>query len=110
MDADIIVLVTEPTPFGLYDLKLAHEAFAPLGKPMGIVINRAGLGIGDVNDFCRAKTLPIWAEIPYDGKIADAYANGRIVTTVSPEMKLLFSQLAKRIREVRMPDRKTCYA
>ena len=61
MDADVIVLVTEPTPFGLYDMTLAHEAFLPLGKPMGVVINRAGLGEDKVYTFCRSKNLPVWA-------------------------------------------------
>jgi MinD superfamily P-loop ATPase len=48
MDADVIVLVTEPTPFGVFDLGLAHKAFAPMGKPMGVVVNRAGMGTDEV--------------------------------------------------------------
>jgi MinD superfamily P-loop ATPase len=57
MDADVIVLVTEPTPFGLYDLALAQKAFAPLGKPMGVVINRADIGTRDVYDHCQKKPV-----------------------------------------------------
>ncbi len=73
MDSDVILLVTEPTPFGVYDFKLAWEAFAPLGKPMGAVINRAGLGNDAIYRFCHEKGLPILAEIPYDRAIAEAY-------------------------------------
>jgi MinD superfamily P-loop ATPase len=94
MDADVIVLVTEPTPFGLYDLRLAYEAFLPLGKSMGIVINRAGLGEDDVYDFCRSKNLPIWAEIPYSRDIAMAYADGRIVAHISNELMSTFIDMA----------------
>jgi MinD superfamily P-loop ATPase len=99
MDADVIVLVTEPTPFGLYDLKLARDAFLPLNKPMGIVINRAGLGEDKVYDFCRSKQLPIWAEIPFSRTIAAAYADGRIVSQVSPELQKAFGVLAASIAE-----------
>lgn len=97
MDADVIVLVTEPTPFGLYDLELAHTAFLPLGKPTGIVINRAGLGDDAVYDFCRSKDLPIWAEIPFSRDIATAYANSRIVAQVSSELQSTFVELAEHI-------------
>ena len=53
MDADTILLVTEPTPFGLYDFRLAHQAFAPMNKPMAAVINRAGLGDDQVRRYCQ---------------------------------------------------------
>ena len=99
MDADVIVLVTEPTPFGMYDLELAHEAFLPLGKPMGVVINRAGLGENKVYDFCRERNLPIWMEIPFDREIAAAYANGRVVAALSAGLQNQFAELAAKIEE-----------
>jgi MinD superfamily P-loop ATPase len=110
MDADAIVLVTEPTPFGLYDLQLAREAFAALGKPMGVVINRAGLGEDKVYDFCRTSGLPIWCEIPYDRRIAAAYAEGRVVATLNPELNAVFSGLAEEIRQASIINRNVCHA
>jgi MinD superfamily P-loop ATPase len=101
MDSDVVVLVTEPTPFGVYDFQLAWEAFVPLGKPIGAVVNRAGLGGHDViYRFCREKNLPILAEIPYDRAIAEAYSRGRIIAQVSPELRDTFSGLLGRIREL----------
>lgn len=97
MDADVIVLVTEPTPFGLHDLRLAYEAFLPLKKSMGVVINRAGLGEDNVYDFCRSKHLPIWAEIPFSRDIAVAYADSRIVAQMSTELQSTFIDLAEHI-------------
>ena len=94
VDADVIALVTEPTPFGLYDLSLACDAFLPFGKPMGIVINRAGLGEETVYDFCRSKKLPIWAEIPFSRDIAAAYADGRLVAQMSSRLQSTFRDLA----------------
>ena len=109
MDADVIVLVTEPTPFGLYDLQLAHEAFLPLGRPMGIVINRAGLGEKKVYDFCHAENLPVWMEIPYDRGIAAAYANGRVVTSLSGKLRDQFAALAGQIRQADVNVEAVCH-
>jgi MinD superfamily P-loop ATPase len=110
MDADIIVLVTEPTPFGLYDLQLAHDAFLPLGKPMGIVINRAGLGEDAVYDFCRSKNLSIWAEIPFSREIAMAYADSRIVAQLSSELQSTFVDLAENILNAHTAEQEVLHA
>lgn len=105
LDSDVIILVTEPTPFGVYDFQLAWEAFAPLRKPVGAVVNRAGLGGHDaIYQFCRAQGLPILAEIPYDRAIAEAYSQGRIIADVSPQLRELFINLAGQICELAKPD------
>jgi MinD superfamily P-loop ATPase len=98
MPADAIVLVTEPTPFGFYDFKLAHEAFGPLQKPMAAVINRAGLGDRSVYDYCRDTGLPILAEIPFDRSLAEAYARGQVVAQALTAMQPLFCDLARQVR------------
>ena len=110
MDADVIVLVTEPTPFGLYDLKLAHKAFAPLGKPMGIVVNRSGLGEAAVYAFSKSSGLPIWSEIPYSRDIAMAYAKGHIIADVSPDLQMSFEKLGLAIRDAFQGAKKVCHA
>lgn len=99
IDSDVILLVTEPTPFGFYDFQLAWEAFAPLGKPMGTVVNRAGVGNQDLYGFCRDKGLPILAEIPFDRAIAEAYAHGRVIADVSPQLGEIFVSLRGMIRD-----------
>lgn len=98
MDSDVIVLVTEPTPFGTYDLGLAWQAFAPLGKPMGVVVNRAGLGDAQVYDFCREHRLPVLAEFPHSKDIAARYARGEILAETSAELNRQFVDLAERLR------------
>lgn len=104
MNADCIVLVTEPTPFGLHDFKLAWEAFSPFGKPMGAVINRAGIGDTTVQAFCKEKAIPIWAEIPYDRAVAEAYSRGDIpaltVDSLRPTMESLMSEMKLATGEV----------
>jgi MinD superfamily P-loop ATPase len=97
IDSDVIILVTEPTPFGFYDFQLAWEAFAPLQKPMGAVVNRAGLGNDDIYRFCQDRGLPILSEIPFDRAIAEAYARGRVIAEVSPALQATFVSLRDRI-------------
>jgi MinD superfamily P-loop ATPase len=112
MDSDVILLVTEPTPFGFYDFQLAWEAFTPLGKPLGAVINRAGLGNDAIYQLCRANNLPILAEIPYDRAIAEAYARGRIIAGLSPGLQETFASLRDKLRDLAGLNhpRKTAYA
>ena len=98
MDSDLIVMVTEPTPFGLYDLRLAHEAFGQLNIPMVVVINRDGLGDDGVDRFCREQNLTIAARIPYDPEIARTYSQGRIITDSSETIVTIFENLAETIR------------
>ncbi len=98
MDSDVIVLVTEPTPFGFYDFKLAWEAFSPMGKPMCAVINRAGLGNDDVYRFCEEKRIPVVAEIPFDRAIAEAYARGGVIAKTSPALEGIFFSMQAGIR------------
>ncbi|MHC1724495.1 MAG: 4Fe-4S binding protein [Syntrophobacteraceae bacterium] len=100
IDSDVIVLVTEPTPFGFYDFKLAWEAFSPLGKPMGVVVNRAGLGDGEVYPFCRKHGIPILAEIPFERAVAEAYARGRVIADVSEEFRDIFVSMHLKICEL----------
>ena len=98
MDSDVIILVTEPTPFGLFDLTLAHKAFSPFNKPMGVVVNRAGLGTTAIYDFCKKNGLEILSVVPYDRSIAQAYAQGKIITENSRELRYLFVELARKIK------------
>lgn len=98
MDADVVVLVTEPTPFGLHDFRLAVEAFTPLGKPMGVVINRAGLGDDGVSRFCATHGLPVWAEIPHSRAVAEAYSRGEVAVLAVPELRQIFDDLVLHIR------------
>ena len=98
LPSDLILLVTEPTPFGFHDFRLAHEAFAPLGKPMGAVINRAGLGDYSVQDYCRSRQLPILAEIPFERRLAEAYSKGQVLAETLPDMRKTFTALMNGLR------------
>ncbi len=96
-DTDFVLLVTEPTPFGLNDLKLAVEAVKILEIPMGLVINRADMGDDTVRDYARAEGLPILMEIPFDRQIAESYSRGDMFALTMPEWKARFRELVGKI-------------
>ena len=86
-DADFVILVTEPTPFGLHDMKLAAETMKALKKNFGVVINRFGIGNDDVIDYCKKENLPILAKIANSRKIAELYSHGELIYKKVPEVK-----------------------
>ena len=94
--SDFVVLVTEPTPFGLHDLKLAVGTVRDLSIPFGVVINRVGIGDGRVHAFCSEENIPILLEIPDDRRIAEAYSKGSLIVDALPEYRELFQSLIKR--------------
>ncbi len=98
-DSDAIILVTEPTPFGFHDLKLAWEAFSPLDRPMGVVVNRAGRDYEELSAFCETNALPVLARIPYDRKAAEMYAKGHILADISLDFKRIFLDLARSLTD-----------
>ena len=99
--ADFVLMVTEPTPFGLHDLRLAVEvARDELGLPVGVVINRDGVGDQGVDEYCTAESIPILMRIPLDRRIAEAYSDGGTLVEALPEYRERFRGLYERIEEM----------
>jgi MinD superfamily P-loop ATPase len=95
--ADYLLLVTEPTPFGLHDLRLAVEVGRELNLPMGVVINRDGIGDGSVDEFCETEGLPILMRIPFEHAIAEGIARGQPLVEIHPGYLHQFRQLYNRV-------------
>jgi MinD superfamily P-loop ATPase len=98
--ADFVLLVTEPTPFGLYDLKLAVGAVRILGIPCGLVINRSDMGDDQVRVYAQEEGIPILMEIPFDRGIAETYSRGEMIVEAMPEWKEKFLDLYHRIENL----------
>jgi MinD superfamily P-loop ATPase len=98
--SDFCLLVTEPTPFGLNDLMLAVETVRQLGIPCGIVLNRAGVGDGKTEEYCRKENIPILLTIPLDTNIASFYSRGVPLVEGMPDYKKDFIGLYEKIEEV----------
>lgn len=98
-DSDFVLLVTEPTPFGLNDLKLAVEMVRALKMPFGVIINRAGLGDHETQSYCKTNRIRILAEIPDDREIAEAYSRGEMACEAIPKYGSVFVRLLSNIDE-----------
>jgi MinD superfamily P-loop ATPase len=92
-DVDFVILITEPTPFGLHDLRLAVETVRALKKPFGVVINRYGIGNDEVIEYCTEEDIPILAKIANSRKIAGLYSSGKLIYNEVPEVKTALQEI-----------------
>ena len=91
--SDYCILVSEPTPFGLHDLKITVEVLEKINIPFGVVINRAGIGDRKIYDYCEEKAVPILLEIPFQREIAELYSSGIPFVLKMPAWKNRFQLL-----------------
>ena len=97
--SDYCILVAEPTPFGLHDLKLMVEVVRHLYIPFGVIINRDGVGDKKVELYCQNKKIPILMKIPHSKEIAQLYSKGKTFVNKLPSWREEFIKLFKQIRE-----------
>ncbi|MBN1650417.1 MAG: ATP-binding protein [Bacteroidales bacterium] len=97
-DVDYTVLVTEPTPFGLNDLKLMVETMRKMKGRFGVVINRAGLGDKAIYEYLKNENIPLLMEIPFDKNLARIYSEGKIMVDEVPEINHKYLQLFENIK------------
>jgi len=97
--ADYIILVTEPTPFGLHDLRQAYKVTQELGIPAGVIINRTGIGDTGVEQYCEEVGLQIFMQIPLEREIGRGIAQGKSLLEIKPEYENRFLQLHLQIIE-----------
>ena len=95
--ADYVLLVTEPTPFGLSDLKQSVETLKTINKPCGVIINRAGLGDNIVYNWLKENNITLLMEIPFDREIARIYSEGHLLVEDNINYKTQFLDLLKTI-------------
>jgi MinD superfamily P-loop ATPase len=103
--ADVALMVTEPTPFGLHDLRLAVEvARDELGLPVAVIVNRDGVGDDGVSRYCAAEQVPIVMRIPLDRRIAEAYSEGIPLVEALPAYRDRFVDLWERLGTIGRPE------
>ena len=91
--ADFVLLVTEPTPFGLHDLKLAVAMLRALGKPFAVAVNRHDAGDEGVALYCREEAIETMLNLPDDRRIAEAYSRGELLLEALPRYRPFFRRL-----------------
>jgi MinD superfamily P-loop ATPase len=95
--ADYVVLVTEPTPFGLNDLALAVRTMREMGLKFGVVVNRAEEGENCIREFCEKEGVDLLLEIPYSRKAAETYSKGTPIIETFPELEEKLVAVADKI-------------
>lgn len=98
--SDAVILVTEPTPFGLHDLKQIYRVTQALGLVAGVVINRDGVGDQGVEDFCRDHGLPVLMRIPYDPDLARGLASGKTLVDIDASFEMQLRELFQRVKDM----------
>lgn len=98
--SDYVVLVTEPTPFGLHDLKLMIALLRKLGNPFGVVINKANLGTRDVYAYLKEQNIQLLCEIPFDTGYASNYAKGKLFEEIPKDIAEAIGELAEKLMKM----------
>ncbi|MBT3384388.1 MAG: P-loop NTPase [Prolixibacteraceae bacterium] len=103
-DVDYIVLVTEPTPFGLHDLKITVELLKDLKKPFGVIVNKAGLGSDDVYSYLNKQNIEFLSDIPFVKEYAANYASGKIFENIPAEIEGTYMDIAEELMSKNLPS------
>ena len=96
-DADFVVLVTEPTPFGLHDLKITIELMDQLDKPFGVVVNKAGLGKSDIYQFLKEKSIDLIGEVPFMKTYSQNYFSGKLLQDIPEEIENAYLNILQKL-------------
>ena len=98
-DADFVVLVTEPTPFGLNDLKITVDLLIDLTIPFGVIVNKAGLGSNDMFQYLLENNIELLGEIPFSKKYASQYSNGDLLKDIPSEIEFFYLKLTEKLKQ-----------
>ncbi|HBO33967.1 MAG TPA: (4Fe-4S)-binding protein, partial [Anaerolineaceae bacterium] len=97
---DFALLVTEPTPFGLHDLKQMLGILSDMNIPSGVVINRDGIGDNSLEETLRKSNIPVLLRVPFDRALAENLAAGRTLIEVYPDYQDILRKVYQRITEI----------
>ena len=97
-ESDFAVVVTEPSPFGLSDMKLVIKLLRDMKIPFGVVINKAEESEKEVKDYCLSENIEILGEIPFSRKIAENYSKGNITSDILPEYREIFENIFEKVK------------
>lgn len=100
-ESDFVILITEPTPFGLNDLKLAVETMKVLDKKIGVIINRYGIGNNSIEEYCKDENIPLITKINNDKSVAQCYSRGELIYTQIKHFKNSIKEIAKFLEGIR---------
>ncbi|MCM8900250.1 ATP-binding protein [Caldicoprobacter algeriensis] len=95
---DYCILVTEPTPFGLYDLEIAVKLMERMGIPFGVVTNKASEGVDLIDEFCEKRGIDVLVKLPFSVEVAKAYSQGILPIDVDDEWRARLALLYEKVK------------
>ncbi|WP_321344545.1 ATP-binding protein [uncultured Draconibacterium sp.] len=98
--ANYVILVTEPTPFGLHDLTITVELLKELNKPFGVIVNKANLGNNAVFDFLEKNKITLLGKIPFSKEYAANYSQGDLLNDIPPEVNATYQQIVEQLHPI----------
>lgn len=96
-DTDYVILVTEPTPFGLNDLKITVDLLIDIKIPFGVIVNKAGLGSNEMFQYLLENNIELLGEIPFSKKYASQYSKGDLLKDIPSEIELLYHKITEKL-------------
>jgi MinD superfamily P-loop ATPase len=97
-DVDFVLVVTEPTPFGVSDLKLMIQTLQKMNKNAAVLINRSMGDHSELTTYLEEQNLPVLMEIPFDRQLAAEYSNGKLFVDIDEEWESKFRELYLNIK------------
>lgn len=103
-DVDYIILVTEPTPFGLHDLKLTIELIRELQIPFGVIVNKSGLGNNEVYNYLDNQKIELLGKIPFSRNYASSYSKGELLENMNEDMLSHYTHMVQKIKSLELKE------
>lgn len=100
-DVDFVILVAEPTPFGLHDLKITVELVRELGKSFGVVVNKYGPGFSEMDFWFEAENIRVLARIPFSREVAAKYSDNDLLAESIPGYEHYFIEIIENIQKIK---------
>ncbi len=98
-NTDYVILVTEPTPFGLNDLKITVELLLDLNIPFGVIVNKADIGNNEIFEFLKEKGIELIGKIPFSKEYARNYAEGQLFENIPDEIELAYAEIVLKLKD-----------
>lgn len=99
-DSDYVILVTEPTPFGLYDLQITVELLKEIQIPFGVIVNKANVGSNQIYDYLKKENIELIGEIPFMKEYAYNYANGELFHKIPEAISKSYQNIIEKLNPI----------